>query len=1057
MQKYGDFPVSHFTGVPDIKVPIYTIQEGDINVPIYLSFHASGLNLDDNRGLIGPGWTLHTGGLVSRAINGLPDEYSEYGYGFHVPADFTYNYDTRYLEMKDTYHNTLNDHEFDIHSYNVLGRSGKYIPSAYDPNLNGLFVLQKDNFNVNTGTDENGLMYVFGGTGYEEYTTYYHSRLEWDFNTVSTWHLKNIRSSRHPGRTVDYQYQDGPQYMVGELSWQYTLDDFYYFDSWIGSPDGWDVSEILPHSRPKANSYIGTSFGRTFSTRVPQKITFSGGYLLFFLNSAKYLDRIEIYNNKNELLRKVELQATEPTPIPHYFSSRILNHIVFKDANNIEQERYSFTYYNAQTNFSLSKDHWGFYNGRTRDGNGNLIGIPNFFTSYLDVNLSHPYQMIYTAGGTADRQADASQAVSMMLQRITYPTKGYTEFIYEGHEDAAGRPAGGVRIKNIVSYTAQNEVASQKNYVYGPGACEYYPTAELYVQHSEVIVGEVPGRRTAISAFSPINLSPKGSSVAYSSVTEYDGDKTTIFQYDTGDAYTYERLDNPSHSSIPGESNPQFKLFQNNYKPWTYGTLIAKHTLSPGYERREFYNYQDSLLHTIRDLVMNQRIFPYWTPNFHGLTANQRFLEEDIHSRYGLYAFANRYHHSGLKRQIGTSITEKWSNGRELTTTEEYEYGSTAYPLQKTAMTTTDSKGRLIRTTYKYPYDYPSDPAYQELTLQNRISTPVEETSTNQTLSKEIKKINRDYALINTPIQAQLSAIRASVGGSTPETEVTADRYDSRGHILEQTEKGGLKTSYIYGYGQLYPVAKIVGADYNTAISLVNQAFLDDGSNTESAIRSHLSSLRGGLPSAQISTYTYKIGLGMSSETDPRGQTSYYEYDNFQRLARIKDHNGNILKEYCYNYAGQQTTCYSIGIPLVINTGGGGTQTIYARAEYQDRTGDYGYIGEFYHSYWWADLYFRFYSDAACTQPYTLTSNLDVHYTNEMGYYYNGGSSPSTFSSSIQVPSGTNSFYFGNVETSYYEEYAWDDDWGYLYDQYTYYVYITSNTGYQSESTINHY
>ncbi|WP_423149759.1 hypothetical protein, partial [Rubrolithibacter danxiaensis] len=44
---------------------------------------------------------------------------------------------------------------------------------------------------------------------------------------------------------------------------------------------------------------------------------------------------------------------------------------------------------------------------------------------------------------------------------------------------------------------------------------------------------------------------------------------------------------------------------------------------------------------------------------------------------------------------------------------------------------------------------------------------------------------------------------------------------------------------------------------------------------------------------AQMTTYTYEPLVGMTSRTDEKGQTTYYEYDDFQRLAYIKDQYGN--------------------------------------------------------------------------------------------------------------------------------------------------------------------
>lgn len=53
---------------------------------------------------------------------------------------------------------------------------------------------------------------------------------------------------------------------------------------------------------------------------------------------------------------------------------------------------------------------------------------------------------------------------------------------------------------------------------------------------------------------------------------------------------------------------------------------------------------------------------------------------------------------------------------------------------------------------------------------------------------------------------------------------------------------------------------------------------------------------------SKYSLYTYKPLVGLSTKTDKNGKTETYEYDEFGRLKYVKDHKGNILNKYDYNY-----------------------------------------------------------------------------------------------------------------------------------------------------------
>jgi hypothetical protein len=56
---------------------------------------------------------------------------------------------------------------------------------------------------------------------------------------------------------------------------------------------------------------------------------------------------------------------------------------------------------------------------------------------------------------------------------------------------------------------------------------------------------------------------------------------------------------------------------------------------------------------------------------------------------------------------------------------------------------------------------------------------------------------------------------------------------------------------------------------------------------------------------AQMTTYTYRPGVGISSQCDVGNRITYYFYDGLGRLHHMKDQDGNIVKTVDYHYMGQ--------------------------------------------------------------------------------------------------------------------------------------------------------
>ena len=84
--KTGHFPVSLYTGVPDILISLYEIQLKDFTLPITLCYNASGIKVDEEAGRAGLGWTLEAGGLVTHTVMGRYEDFCDWAY-FNLPPD----------------------------------------------------------------------------------------------------------------------------------------------------------------------------------------------------------------------------------------------------------------------------------------------------------------------------------------------------------------------------------------------------------------------------------------------------------------------------------------------------------------------------------------------------------------------------------------------------------------------------------------------------------------------------------------------------------------------------------------------------------------------------------------------------------------------------------------------------------------------------------------------------------------------------------------------------------------------------------------------------------
>jgi hypothetical protein len=232
LEKYGTYQVNEFTGIPDISIPLYTVEAGGFKVPITLSYHASGVKASEVASWVGLGWSVSSGGQISSRAMGLPDD-SPNGYlhGFMYPdstLDPTTTDGIQYLEYAAT---NYYDTKPDIYSYDFPGHGGKFFFDGSPHNNFAVRLLPFAPVKITHPTgglsyiniaDEHGNNYSFGNSALE--TTYSSSSGFYGQTNTSAWKLTSmISQSRrdtisfaYTSNTINYPAADGEMYTISD-------------------------------------------------------------------------------------------------------------------------------------------------------------------------------------------------------------------------------------------------------------------------------------------------------------------------------------------------------------------------------------------------------------------------------------------------------------------------------------------------------------------------------------------------------------------------------------------------------------------------------------------------------------------------------------------------------------------------------------------------------------------------------------------------------------------------------------------------------------------------
>lgn len=465
--QYGDQPVGYYTGIPQINIPLFEISSGRIKVPISLSYHAGGIKVEQIASRVGLGWSLNAGGVVSRTVAGYADNKL-------IPnaqglSDLVGYFHTAGIGLSDLVSmdsdGDLYDAEPDPHFYSLPGRSGKFyfqkngidyiLPNKEDIKINTHSPYDQGYFEIIT---EDGLVHKFEAIETTFSLGGYNSL---NYEYISSWYLTEI-SDPTSGKSVTFTYTTNPANLIGDKISSKTYSGNGCF-GYI--PSGTSISSST-----------------TANVKVLSRIDYENGYIIFENTSPNYredLDNdyaytgIKKYNSEGELEKGYSFGTSyvHESGNTNLEAKRLfLNSISEISSSNTTEERYSFGYKTPALlppRDSKEQDIWGYYND-----NDALSFDPAIYVS--SGNFGKTRYSVFSGGGRtllhagASREPDPTLLDIGTLNKITYPTGGYTEFNYEPHVFGS-ITGGGIRIASKTNRDADGSFLGKTSYTYHSG------------------------------------------------------------------------------------------------------------------------------------------------------------------------------------------------------------------------------------------------------------------------------------------------------------------------------------------------------------------------------------------------------------------------------------------------------------------------------------------------------------------------------------------------------------------------------------------------------------
>lgn len=71
--KFSELPVTMYTGLPGVAVPVFEIKLKSQTIPVSLQYHSGGVKVDELASNVGLGWNMNAGGSINAMVRGKED------------------------------------------------------------------------------------------------------------------------------------------------------------------------------------------------------------------------------------------------------------------------------------------------------------------------------------------------------------------------------------------------------------------------------------------------------------------------------------------------------------------------------------------------------------------------------------------------------------------------------------------------------------------------------------------------------------------------------------------------------------------------------------------------------------------------------------------------------------------------------------------------------------------------------------------------------------------------------------------------------------------------